>query len=320
MKTKKIIWISILLIAFFSILANLGLLQILFTNITAPKFPMDDSFSWRNGKYERIFYGESDAQYIDLYIPKEPVSPRLFVLIHGGGFILNDAQSRQAQLMYRYFRDHGFACASVNYRLAQEAPFPAACEDVHEAVVFLDKHAAEYGYDASEIAIWGESAGGYLSTREALTETDANITMLVSYYGAYDLFASNGQFQKQGISRFIRKVANCWSIWNLGGYDSCEEYWVRKDYAEWTETDYEEVSVQYIAEVSASNPRLRAFLVHGLSDITVPYTQSVDLAEALAVRYGEENVTLTLVDNTIHADDRLYTDEFLSGVAAFIEK
>ena len=61
-------------------------------------------------------------------------------------------------------------------------------------------------------------------------------------------------------------------------------------------------------------------VVHGLSDITVPYTQSVDLAEALAVRYGEENVTLTLVDNTIHADDRLYTDEFLSGVAAFIGK
>ena len=318
MKVKQFVRISILAIAVFAILANLGLLQLLACNMTAPKLPLDETFSWRNGKYERIFYGESDAQFIDLYVPKGVLFPRLFVLVHGGGFISNDAQSRQAQFMYRYFREHGYACASVNYRLAQEAPFPAACEDVHEAVVFLARNAGEYGFDASHIAIWGESAGGYLATREALTETQAPITELVSYYGIYDFTTAGTQFQRQGISKFIRTAANFWTIGNLDGFDSFEEYWVRKAYPDWTEHDRQAFSVQCIAENGPANRNLRILLVHGTSDITVPYQQSVDLAEALKAVYGEESVSLVLVGSRIHADDRLYTGEVLGAVDSYL--
>ena len=77
MKVKQFVRISILAIAVFAILANLGLLQLLACNMTAPKLPLDETFSWRNGKYERIFYGESDAQFIDLYVPKGVLFPRL---------------------------------------------------------------------------------------------------------------------------------------------------------------------------------------------------------------------------------------------------
>ena len=87
----------------------------------------------------------------------------MIVMVHGGGFVFNDSQSRQAQLMYRYFRDHGYACASINYRLAQEAAFPAGVEDVKSAIRFLRANAEKYGYDPERFAIWGESAGGYLS-------------------------------------------------------------------------------------------------------------------------------------------------------------
>lgn len=318
MKVKQFLRISILLILVFAIVADLGLLQVLACNMTAPKLPLDETFSWRNGKYERIFYGESDAQFIDLYVPKGTLFPRLFVLVHGGGFIANDAQSRQAQFMYRYFRDHGYACASVNYRLAEEAPFPAACEDVHEAVLFLARSAAEYGYDASHIAIWGESAGGYLATREALTETEAPITELVSYYGIYDFTSAGLQHREQGISRFIRTVGNLWLKGNLEGFQSCEEYWVRKAYADWTEEDRQAFSVQYIAESGPANRNLRVLLMHGSADITVPYRQSINMAEALRAVYGEEGVTFVLMDSVIHGDDRLYTDEVLGTVDSFL--
>lgn len=319
MNCKQFMRISILVLVVFAIIANLSLLQTLACNMAAPKLPMDESFSWRNGKYERVFYGNSDAQYFDLYVPKAQQSPRLFVLVHGGGFVLNDAQSRQAQFMYRYFRDHGYACASVNYRLAGEAPFPAACDDVHEAVVYLARHAREYGYDASHIAIWGESAGGYLAVREALTETDAPVTELVGYYGAYDLAAAGAQFQQQGISKFIRTVANFWSIGKLGGYASFEEYWVRKSYPEWTEQDRNTVSVQYLAESGPANRNLRVLLIHGGADITVPNQQSANLADVLKAFYGEENVTFALADSRIHADDRFYTDEMLHRVDIFLQ-
>jgi acetyl esterase/lipase len=41
--------------------------------------------------------------------------------------------------------------------------------DVGSAIGFLRAHAAEYGIDASRIALWGESAGGYLAAMAALT-------------------------------------------------------------------------------------------------------------------------------------------------------
>ena len=61
--------------------------------------------------------------------------------IHGGGFISNDARSRQANLMIQYFRNHGYACASVNYRLAQEAPFPAAIVSNNNIIIRLIRNA-----------------------------------------------------------------------------------------------------------------------------------------------------------------------------------
>ncbi len=72
------------------------------------------------------YAADSASQYLDLYLPDQEGKLPLLILVHGGGFILGDSQSRQTQWMYRYFRKHGFACASVNYRLAQEAPWPAA--------------------------------------------------------------------------------------------------------------------------------------------------------------------------------------------------
>lgn len=318
MKMKQIVRLSVLILALFAIVANLGLLQILACNMTAPKLKLDESFSWRNGSYERIFYGESDAQFIDLYVPANTVNPRLFVLVHGGGFVMNDAQSRQAQFMYRFFREKGYACASVNYRLADEAPFPAACDDVHNAVVFLSQNAQEYGYDASNIAIWGESAGGYLATREALTETDAPITALVSYYGCYELAVMGAQFEQQGISRFIRTVSSFWTAGKMGGYSSFEEFWMRKPYADWTEEDRNASSVLAIAEQGPANRSLDVMLFHGTADITVPYQQSVDLAEALRAFYGSEHVSFVSADNCIHADDRFYSDENLTLVDEFL--
>ena len=53
------------------------------------------------------------------------------------------------------------ACASVNYRLAQEAAFPAAVEDCKAAVRYLRANADKYGYNADQITVFGESAGGY---------------------------------------------------------------------------------------------------------------------------------------------------------------
>ena len=57
----------------------------------------------------------------------------------------------------------GIAVASINYRLAQEAAFPAAGVDVKTAIRFLRANASKYGYDPNKFATGGDSAGSYLA-------------------------------------------------------------------------------------------------------------------------------------------------------------
>jgi acetyl esterase/lipase len=97
-----------------------------------------------------------------LYIPgKDPAYP-LFVLLHGGGFVIGDLET--ADNMARFIcRGAGCAVLSVDYRLAPEQPFPAAVEDCFAAVQWAVEHAAELSGDPQRVLLGGDSAGGTLS-------------------------------------------------------------------------------------------------------------------------------------------------------------
>ena len=108
---------------------------------------------------------------LDLYLPQGTAPQPLIVFVHGGGWVggntrhsgaLADFPRALAQLAAE-----GFVVASVEYRLAGEAPFPAALQDVRAALRFLKGNAAKYHIDAAKVAIWGGSAGGQLAALAA---------------------------------------------------------------------------------------------------------------------------------------------------------
>ena len=338
---KKKIWpwilLGVLLLLALVLILNRYTVRQVWCNMTSPTLKLDESTDWPGGQtWEHLAYADdSEAQYVDLYVPDTPEPAPLFVLIHGGGFAFNDAQSRQAQFMYRYFRDHGFACASVNYRLSPEAAYPAGICDVKAAVRFLCHNAEEYGFDPERIAVWGESAGGYLAAMTALSAPDAYSEVLclgeteterfpmpafdalVDYYGCIDFPSQRENFAQEGLITWIPTLANGWANEVLGDYDSLEELWLRKAYADWGDEERIEASPLRRAERQENeNPGLRSLLIHGDADITVSHLQSVELYEAMKAR--GEDVTLRLVPKCKHADDRLYTDELLGEVADFL--
>jgi hypothetical protein len=82
-------------------------------------------------------------QKLDLYVPKTDDKVPLIIFIHGGGFSRGDkGDQNPAPLLSEHF-----AVASINYRLSQDAIFPAQIEDCKAAVRWLRKNAAQYNLD-----------------------------------------------------------------------------------------------------------------------------------------------------------------------------
>lgn len=95
----------------------------------------------------------------------------LLVFLHGGGWVLGDLDSHDAPCRLLAARA-GCAVLAVDYRLAPEAPFPAALEDCEEAFRWALDHAEALGCDHARIAVGGESAGANLAAALAIAWRD----------------------------------------------------------------------------------------------------------------------------------------------------
>ena len=348
MKKKKFLWrvflymlLGLAAIALVLCLVYSKAAFAIYKNLTVPKYKLETDMDWTGGQsYEHVPYAEaSESQYVDIYVPSaaDGTIPKLFVIIHGGGFVSNDSQSRQAMLMFRYFRDHGYACASVNYRLAQEAAFPAAVEDCKAAIRFLRAHAAEYGFDAEKIAVFGESAGGYLAEMCAFTneeefstlsfigqdETEkisAHVDLLVDYYGHTENGTHDDDWKALGIPRVVVRLASSWLDHSLiEGYESFDSYWMRKNISEMSKEEFDATDIYtYLKKNDLTD--LSAWLIHGDCDITVPVVESERLFAALQEKDGIGEVEFQVVHGMGHASDPLYSDELLSQLKDFMDR
>lgn len=90
---------------------------------------------------------------------------------HGGGQVLGYAAQDDPTLK-RLCLEVGCVAASVDYRLAPEAPAPAAAEDGLLAYRWLRREAAALGLDHSRIALAGQSGGGGIAAATALMIRD----------------------------------------------------------------------------------------------------------------------------------------------------
>ncbi len=101
------------------------------------------------------------SQMLDVYVPDVPTLPRpAMVWIHGGGWYSGDKSLPPGLGIL----PRGYVVASINYRLSSEALFPAQIFDCKAAIRFLRAHAREFDIDPARIGVWGDSAGGQLSS------------------------------------------------------------------------------------------------------------------------------------------------------------
>lgn len=123
-------------------------------------------------------------------VPVRVIAPQgtpkgIYIHIHGGGWTLGTADSQDPALG-RMAKATGLVCASIEYRLAPEHPFPAGPDDCEKATRWLLDHADALGAPA-RFAIGGESAGAHLAVLTMLRVKSPKIFAANLVYGAFDL-------------------------------------------------------------------------------------------------------------------------------------
>jgi acetyl esterase/lipase len=151
----------------------------------------------------------NDSHTLDLYRKEgdDDISP-LIIFIHGGGWRNGSKQPPREPLLQ--LAREGYSCASIEYRLTNEAKWPAQLHDCKATVRFLRANAEKFGFDPNKIGVWGTSAGGHLAAMLGLTGTrkdlegdlgnaefSSAVQAVVNCYGPADL-------QKQVLDRILK--------------------------------------------------------------------------------------------------------------------
>lgn len=100
--------------------------------------------------------------HLDLCLPGQGAGPfPLLVWIHGGGWHGGSHHDYRNEM--RGFAAAGYASASLEYRLAPEARWPAQLSDLKLGLRHLRDAAPTLGLDLQRVAVLGGSAGGHLA-------------------------------------------------------------------------------------------------------------------------------------------------------------
>jgi monoterpene epsilon-lactone hydrolase len=105
-------------------------------------------------------------------IPQGATDGYAILYLHGGAYVVGSIASHRT-LVSQLAKEAGCRALSVEYRLAPENPFPAAVVDAVKTNEWLITH----GYEAGNIVLAGDSAGGGLAVATMLSLRDAGSPM-----------------------------------------------------------------------------------------------------------------------------------------------
>ena len=93
------------------------------------------------------------------------------VFAHGGGWVFGNLDSHDV-LCAQLALEAGIAVFAIDYRLAPEARFPGAFDDVVAGLRWVAANGASVGIDTARLAVGGDSAGGNLAAAVSLWARD----------------------------------------------------------------------------------------------------------------------------------------------------
>ena len=116
--------------------------------------------------YKDISYGDGEANKFDLYVPANgsKESYGLVVYLHAGGFTSGDKAEDEKTLAWLCSK--GYVACGINYTLRTEtnnASVLTQSNEIKAAIPIVIEEAKKLGYNITEMAMSGGSAGGCLA-------------------------------------------------------------------------------------------------------------------------------------------------------------
>lgn len=147
---------------------------------------------------EMAYAGHSPRNLMDIYLPRGSGPFPVLLDIHGGGFLTGDKRDLAVP---QQVLDHGVAIVRMNYRLSNQARWPAQHEDVLSAAAFLQSRGQELNLAPDRIALGGRSAGAFLAVSAALSMVQAGRppAAVVNFYGPMDFGSMDADMARLGL-------------------------------------------------------------------------------------------------------------------------
>ena len=184
-------------------------------SITRGRRIIDSSSRLAGGKQpigavtDRTIDGPGGPLALRFYTPRglSGRSPAL-VFLHGGGWIYGSLETHDATCRF-LAEEAQVRVIAVDYRLAPEAPFPAAVDDALAAWTWITDHAPGLGIDPDRIAIGGDSAGGNLAAvvaQQTVLAGTASPAFQLLIYPATDFFSTSRSRQTYAEGFYLSKA------------------------------------------------------------------------------------------------------------------
>ncbi|MEO1993610.1 MAG: alpha/beta fold hydrolase, partial [Pirellulales bacterium] len=257
---------------------------------------MEEDISYREGS--------SKKWKIDIYYPSTPSTTRRpgIVFVHGGGWRSGDKGTGLWRSLPVSYAEKGFVCISVNYRLLDEASFPACIEDCKNAVRWLRAHADMYSLDPNRVGAFGISAGAHLVAMLGLADRDVGL---------------EGDGPYKDVSSQVQSVVCCATPTNFLNWDGTsprQEERVARFFPDLSAADALKM-VEKVSPITHVRKDIPFLVIHGTADTTVPIYQGDCFVEAL--KQANADVTYIRVEGARHGVFAQSSDKTYPATEAF---
>lgn len=109
-----------------------------------------------------LAYGTHVRQVLDLYRPPGAREAPVVAFVHGGAFVrgAKDINPEMYGNVLTWFARQGCVGVNIEYRLADEAPYPGGAADVAWACDWISRNIRQWGGSPNRVCLLGHSAGG----------------------------------------------------------------------------------------------------------------------------------------------------------------